>query len=127
VPPLRDELFLGTPCNRSGYQDRHRYGDQGDQRQRGGDDEHQNQHALVAVPMSILVTRSDCTAFPETVHRAVAATGALNGQIEGGFPPATSWSRVRRQREVERIQRENEEMFVASFGAQFVSGIIMRR
>ncbi len=53
-------------------------------------------------------------------------TGALNGQIEEAF---TGHELVRvfgRRKEIEETFRaKNEELFGASFGAQFVSGIIM--
>jgi ATP-binding cassette subfamily B protein len=54
------------------------------------------------------------------------STGALNGQIEEAF---TGHSLVRvfgRQQEVNaRFAEENERLFSASFGAQFLSGLIM--
>ncbi|WP_425413543.1 ABC transporter ATP-binding protein [Micromonospora rhizosphaerae] len=82
--------------------------------------------ALVAVPLSVIVTgqiakRSQRKFIAQWTH-----TGELNGQIEEAF---TGHELVRvfgRQREVEAaFHAKNDELFEASFGAQFISGIIM--
>jgi ATP-binding cassette subfamily B protein len=53
-------------------------------------------------------------------------TGALNGQIEEAFTGHELVKVFGRQREVEAaFAAKNEELYKASFGAQFVSGIIM--
>ena len=50
----------------------------------------------------------------------------LNGQIEEAFSGHALVKVFGRQREIEeRFERQNEDLFRASFGAQFVSGIIM--
>ena len=53
-------------------------------------------------------------------------TGALNAQIEEAFTGHELTKVFGRRRDVEaRFGAENEELFKASFGAQFVSGLIM--
>jgi len=82
--------------------------------------------ALVTIPVSLWLTR----AIGKRSQRHFVAqwrhTGALNGQIEEAF---TGHELVRvfgRRHDVETAFREkNEDLFDASFGAQFVSGIIM--
>ena len=52
-------------------------------------------------------------------------TGMLNAQVEEAFTGHALVKAFGRQREVEeRFADKNEELFQASFGAQFVSGII---
>src|SRR5690606_27212992 len=53
-------------------------------------------------------------------------TGTLNAQIEEGYTGHALIKVFGRHREVqERFDEKNEELFHASFGAQFISGIIM--
>jgi hypothetical protein len=66
-------------------------------------------------------------AFP-SVHRAVAHTGALNAQVEEVFTGHADREGVRPQREVEeRFRADNDQLYEASFGAQFISGSSSRR
>jgi ATP-binding cassette subfamily B protein len=82
--------------------------------------------ALVAVPLSILVTRAIAQRSQKQFIAQWRHTGALNGQIEEAFTGHELVKVFGRQREVEEaFTAKNEEMFTASFGAQFVSGIIM--
>ncbi|MEV6690070.1 ABC transporter ATP-binding protein [Micromonospora sp. NPDC051196] len=82
--------------------------------------------ALVAVPLSVVVTgqiakRSQRKFIAQWTH-----TGELNGQIEEAFTGHELVKVFGRQREVEAAFRaKNDELFEASFGAQFISGIIM--
>ena len=82
--------------------------------------------ALVAVPLSVLVTgliakRSQRKFIAQWTH-----TGELNGQIEEAYTGHELVKVFGRQKEVEAAFRaKNEQLFQASFGAQFVSGIIM--
>jgi ATP-binding cassette subfamily B protein len=82
--------------------------------------------ALVTIPLSLWLTRSIGKRSQKHFVAQWRHTGALNGQIEETF---TGHELVRvfgRRREVEDAFREkNEDLFAASFGAQFVSGIIM--
>ncbi|SCG65855.1 ATP-binding cassette, subfamily B [Micromonospora coxensis] len=82
--------------------------------------------ALVAVPLSVLVTgqiakRSQRKFIAQWTH-----TGELNGQIEEAFTGHELVKVFGRQREVQAaFHAKNDELFHASFGAQFISGIIM--
>nr|WP_091292977.1 ABC transporter ATP-binding protein [Micromonospora halophytica] len=82
--------------------------------------------ALVAVPLSVLVTgqiakRSQRKFIAQWTH-----TGELNGQIEEAFTGHELVKVFGRQREVQAaFHAKNDELFAASFGAQFISGIIM--
>ena len=82
--------------------------------------------ALVTVPLSILIT----TAIAKRSQKLFVAqwkhTGELNGQIEETFTGHSLVKVFGRRKEIEAAFREkNDELFTASFGAQFVSGIIM--
>jgi ATP-binding cassette, subfamily B, multidrug efflux pump len=82
--------------------------------------------ALIAVPISIVVAtqvgkRSQKLFVAQWTH-----TGALNGHIEEAFTGHELVKVFGRQREVEEVFRDrNEKLFQASFGAQFISGLIM--
>jgi len=82
--------------------------------------------ALVTIPVSLWLTRAIGKRSQKHFVAQWRHTGALNGHIEEAF---TGHELVRvfgRRREVEEAFREkNEDLFGASFGAQFVSGIIM--
>ena len=82
--------------------------------------------ALVAIPLTLGITvliakRSQKLFVAQWTH-----TGALNAQIEEGYSGHALVKVFGRHREVEaRFAEKNEELFTASFGAQFISGIIM--
>ncbi|RKR75124.1 ABC transporter ATP-binding protein [Frondihabitans australicus] len=82
--------------------------------------------ALVTVPLTIIITtliaiRSQKLFLAQWTH-----TGALNAQIEEAFSGHALVKVFGRHREVEeRFREKNDELYRASFGAQFVSGIIM--
>ncbi|PTA45766.1 ABC transporter ATP-binding protein [Micromonospora sp. RP3T] len=82
--------------------------------------------ALVAIPLSVIVTgqiakRSQRKFIAQWTH-----TGELNAQIEEAYTGHELVKVFGRQKEVEAAFRtKNDELFAASFGAQFVSGIIM--
>ncbi len=82
--------------------------------------------ALVAVPLSVVVTgqiakRSQRKFIAQWTH-----TGELNAQIEEAFTGHDLIKVFGRRREVEAaFHAKNEQLFQASFGAQFISGIIM--
>ncbi len=82
--------------------------------------------ALISIPITLVITvvvakRSQKLFVAQWKH-----TGELNAQIEEGY---TGHSLVkvfgRRPEAQARFDAKNEELFRASFGAQFVSGIIM--
>jgi ABC-type multidrug transport system, ATPase and permease components len=82
--------------------------------------------ALVAVPLTLVITvviakRSQKLFVAQWTH-----TGELNAQIEEGYTGHALVKVFGRHREVEaRFAEKNEELFKASFGAQFISGLIM--
>ncbi|TPX03454.1 ABC transporter ATP-binding protein [Schumannella luteola] len=82
--------------------------------------------ALVAIPVTLVITvlvakRSQKLFVAQWTH-----TGSLNAQIEEGYTGHSLVKVFGRHREVQaRFDEKNEELFRASFGAQFISGIIM--
>ena len=81
---------------------------------------------LVTIPVSALVAglvmKRSQTRFIAQWRR----TGALNAQVEEAFTGHSLIKVFGRQREVQaRFDEENEALFRASFGAQFLSNLIM--
>ena len=82
--------------------------------------------ALVAIPLTLGITviiarRSQKLFVAQWTH-----TGTLNAQIEEGYSGHALVKVFGRHREVQaRFDEKNEELYKASFGAQFISGIIM--
>jgi ATP-binding cassette, subfamily B, multidrug efflux pump len=82
--------------------------------------------ALVTIPISMILTaviakRSQARFVAQWRH-----TGALNGQIEEAFTGHELVKVFGRQKEIEAsFAKKNEELYQASFGAQFISGLIM--
>ncbi|SEC05864.1 ATP-binding cassette, subfamily B [Paramicrobacterium humi] len=82
--------------------------------------------ALITIPFSIIITvliakRSQARFVAQWRH-----TGELNAQIEEGFTGHALVKVFGRRREVgEAFRRKNDELYTASFGAQFISGMIM--
>jgi ATP-binding cassette subfamily B protein len=82
--------------------------------------------ALVTVPLTLVITAFIAKRSQKLFVAQWAHTGALNGQIEEAFSGHALIKVFGRQREVqERFQKKNEELYRASFGAQFISGMIM--
>jgi ATP-binding cassette subfamily B multidrug efflux pump len=82
--------------------------------------------ALVTIPVSMVVTKRIAKRSQKQFIAQWRHTGALNGQIEEAFTGHQLVKVFGRQREIEEsFARKNEELFQASFGAQFVSGLIM--
>jgi len=82
--------------------------------------------AVVAIALSILVTKSIAKRSQKMFVAQWRHTGELNGQIEEAFTGHSLVKVFGRQPEVEKtFQEKNAELYNASFGAQFVSGIIM--
>jgi ATP-binding cassette subfamily B multidrug efflux pump len=82
--------------------------------------------ALVTVPLTILVTSQIAKRSQKLFVKQWASTGQLNGQIEEAFTGHALVKVFGRHREVEQqFAAKNDELYQASFGAQFVSGIIM--
>jgi ATP-binding cassette subfamily B protein len=82
--------------------------------------------ALVAVPLSVIVTKQITGRSQKLFIAQWSHTGTLNAHIEEAFTGHELVKVFGRRREVEAVFREkNEELYQASYGAQFVSGIIM--
>jgi ATP-binding cassette subfamily B protein len=82
--------------------------------------------ALVAIPLSIVVTSRIAKRSQRMFVAQWTHTGKLNAQVEEAFTGHELVQVFGRRREVERaFHAENEALFASSFGAQFVSGIIM--
>jgi ATP-binding cassette subfamily B multidrug efflux pump len=82
--------------------------------------------ALVTIPLTLFITKVIAGRSQKLFVAQWKYTGELNGQIEETFTGHSLVKVFGRQREVEkRFDEKNEELFAASFGAQFVSGIIM--
>ncbi|MBM7080990.1 ABC transporter ATP-binding protein [Micromonospora humidisoli] len=82
--------------------------------------------ALVAVPLSVIVTQQIAKRSQRKFIAQWTHTGELNGQIEEAFTGHELVKVFGRSPEVEAsFHAKNEELFRASFGAQFISGIIM--
>jgi ATP-binding cassette subfamily B protein len=81
---------------------------------------------LVTVPLTLLIASLIAKRSQKLFVQQWKNTGELNGQIEETFTGHALVKVFGRQREVEqRFAEKNEQLFQASFGAQFVSGIIM--
>ncbi len=82
--------------------------------------------ALVAIPLSVMVTKQIAKRSQKQFIAQWKHTGTLNAQIEEAFTGHELVKVFGRQREVEAsFSAKNDELFKASFAAQFVSGIIM--
>ena len=81
--------------------------------------------AIVTVPVSILLTRAIAKRSKKRFVAQWGHTGSLNAQVEEAFTGHTLVKVFGRQREVEdQFRAENEELYRASFGAQFIAGTI---
>jgi ATP-binding cassette subfamily B protein len=82
--------------------------------------------ALVTVPVTMVVTGQIMKRSQGMFIAQWRRTGQLNAHIEETFTGHALVKVFGRQHEVEqRFAEENDELFKASFGAQFVSGLIM--
>jgi ATP-binding cassette subfamily B protein len=82
--------------------------------------------ALVTVPLSLGVTAQIMKRSQGMFVAQWRRTGALNAQVEEAFSGHALVKVFGRQAEVEqRFAEENDELAKVSFGAQFVSGLIM--
>ncbi|KRF37042.1 ABC transporter ATP-binding protein [Nocardioides sp. Soil805] len=82
--------------------------------------------ALVSVPVSMLVAGTVMKRSQGMFVQQWRRTGRLNGHIEETFSGHSLVKVFGRQGEAERVfAEENDELLKASFGAQFVSGLIM--
>ncbi|MCS5732676.1 ABC transporter ATP-binding protein [Herbiconiux daphne] len=82
--------------------------------------------SLVTIPLTIGITAVIAKRSQKLFVAQWSHTGALNAQVEENFTGHALVKVFGRQREVEETFRaKNEQLYQASFGAQFVSGIIM--
>ena len=82
--------------------------------------------ALVSVPLTMVVARQVMQRSQGLFVQQWRRTGALNAHVEETFSGHALVKVYGRQPEAQRIfDEQNEELYRASFGAQFVSGLIM--
>ena len=82
--------------------------------------------ALITVPLTLVTTALIARRSQKLFVAQWKHTGELNGQIEETYTGHALVKVFGRQREVEeRFRQKNAELYEASFGAQFVSGLIM--
>jgi len=82
--------------------------------------------ALVTVPVTMVVTGAIMKRSQGMFIDQWRRTGALNAHIEEAFTGHALVTVFGRRAEVEKVfADQNDELFKASFGAQFVSGLIM--
>jgi ATP-binding cassette subfamily B protein len=82
--------------------------------------------AVVSVPLTLVITVIIAKRSQKLFVAQWAHTGTLNAQIEEGYTGHALVKVFGRHKEVEaRFAEENEKLYKASFGAQFISGIIM--
>ncbi|AWB88840.1 ABC transporter ATP-binding protein [Salinibacterium hongtaonis] len=82
--------------------------------------------SLVTIPLTIVITATIAKRSQPLFVAQWKHTGELNAQIEEAFTGHALVKVFGRQHEVSEVfSDKNEELYRASFGAQFVSGIIM--
>ncbi|MET3175287.1 UNVERIFIED_ORG: ATP-binding cassette subfamily B multidrug efflux pump [Arthrobacter sp. UYCu721] len=82
--------------------------------------------ALVTIPLTLGITAVIAKRSQKLFVAQWKNTGELNGQIEETYTGHALVKVFGRQREVEeRFRQKNVELYDASFGAQFISGLIM--
>jgi ATP-binding cassette subfamily B multidrug efflux pump len=82
--------------------------------------------ALVTIPLTLVTTAMIAKRSQKLFVAQWKHTGELNGQIEETYTGHALVKVFGRQREVEeRFREKNAELYQASFGAQFISGMIM--
>jgi ATP-binding cassette subfamily B multidrug efflux pump len=82
--------------------------------------------ALAAVPLTLFITIQIAKRSQKLFVAQWTHTGALNAQIEEGYSGHALVKVFGRHREVEqKFGEKNEELYKTSFGAQFISGMIM--
>ena len=81
--------------------------------------------ALFTIPASMLILKFVASRSRTRFMAQWRYTGELNAQVEEAFTGHAIVKAFGRQKEVEgRFSEKNEEMYEASFGAQFISGTI---
>jgi ATP-binding cassette, subfamily B, multidrug efflux pump len=81
--------------------------------------------AIITIPLSIVIMRGIAARSRERFKAQWMHTGMLNAQVEEAFTGHAIVKAFGRHAEVEeRFRQKNEELYEASFWAQFISGII---
>ena len=81
--------------------------------------------AIVSIPISVLTMRAIAARSKTRFVAQWGHTGELNAQVEEAFTGHAIVKAFGRQSEVEaRFRDTNDQLYTASFGAQFVSGVI---
>jgi ATP-binding cassette subfamily B multidrug efflux pump len=82
--------------------------------------------ALVTIPLTLVITTLIAKRSQKLFVEQWAHTGTLNARIEESYSGHALVKVFGRQPEIKAVfKSKNEELFTASFGAQFISGIIM--
>jgi ATP-binding cassette subfamily B multidrug efflux pump len=82
--------------------------------------------SLITIPLTLVITAMIAKRSQKLFVAQWSHTGELNAHIEETFTGHALVKVFGRQREVEQqFLEKNEQLYQASFGAQFVSGIIM--
>lgn len=82
--------------------------------------------ALVVIPITLIITMLVARRSQKLFVAQWKATGVLNARVEETFSGHTVVKVFGRQHEAEtEFEAENDEVYRASFGAQFLSGVIM--
>lgn len=82
--------------------------------------------ALVSVPLTAVIVAQVAKRSQPLFAAQWKHTGELNARIEEGYTGHALTKVFGRQQEsIDEFEKKNEELFRVSFGAQFVSGIIM--
>ena len=82
--------------------------------------------ALVTIPLTILITVLVARRSQKLFVQQWKTTGVLNARVEETFSGHSVVKVFGHQKEVEAdFRAENEELYRTSFGAQFLSGVIM--
>jgi len=82
--------------------------------------------AIIAVPVSLAAAMALGKRSQSRFAAMWKSTGALNGQIEEAYTGHALVKVFGRSREVEAsFARDNDDLFTAAFGAQFLSGLMM--
>ncbi len=81
--------------------------------------------ALVTIPLSTVMMRAIASRSRARFSAQWRHTGKLNGQVEETFTGHAIVKGFGRQRDVEEVfAATNDDLYEASFGAQFISGVI---
>lgn len=82
--------------------------------------------AIISIPLTLVIVMQVAKRSQPRFVAQWRHTGELNAQIEEGYTGHSLVKVFGRQREVQaEFDAKNEELYEASFGAQFISGIIM--